>query len=132
MKWIYSAPWLTIVLLISAIAPVRAQSMTSCAATAIASDNPVANITAAGRAKNLARQTAESANGGLGKYHAEASMHGPIGQAPCTDNGDGSLSFTFQGTAPGSDIPIAESVVTVNTQTWKITLDKNTRLVGSK
>lgn len=57
------------------ISPTIAQSTlqpSDCAAKAIASENAVAQITALGRAKNVARQAAEAANGGLGVYRAEA------------------------------------------------------------
>ncbi|WP_332959677.1 hypothetical protein [Microcoleus sp. AR_TQ3_B6] len=65
------------------------------------------------RAKNLARQAAEAANGGLGKYRAEASMHGTSKESPFVDNGDGSWTFTFKGYKPGSSVYTVETVVTV-------------------
>ncbi|MGQ9870473.1 hypothetical protein [Leptodesmis sp.] len=64
------------------------------------------------RAKNLARQAAEAANGGIRVYRAEASMHGPAQDCPYVDNGD-SWTFTFLGGRPGSSVMTTESVVTV-------------------
>lgn len=64
------------------------------------------------RAKNLARQAAEAANGGIRVYRAEASMHGPAQDCPYVDNGD-SWTFTFLGGRPGSSVMTIESVVTV-------------------
>lgn len=64
------------------------------------------------RAKSLARQAAEAANGGIRVYRAEASMHGPAQDCPYVDNGD-SWTFTFLGGRPGSTVMTRESVVTV-------------------
>ncbi|MEX0270245.1 hypothetical protein AB3R30_13965 [Leptolyngbyaceae cyanobacterium UHCC 1019] len=64
------------------------------------------------RAKNLARQAAESANGGIRVYRAEDSMHGPASRCPYVDNGD-SWTFTFLGGRPGVTTKTIESVVTV-------------------
>ncbi|MBW4658739.1 MAG: hypothetical protein KME15_08695 [Drouetiella hepatica Uher 2000/2452] len=77
------------------------------------------------RAKNLARQTAEKANGGLGLYRAEASMHGPAAEAPFFDNGDGTFTFTFLGGKPGYTTPSVQSVVIVNTTDWSTRLGYN-------
>lgn len=66
------------------------------------------------RARNVARMAAERANGGLGNYRAERSMHGPATDAPYKDNGDGTVTFTFKGSVPGEDTPSYESVVTVS------------------
>ncbi|MBE9127372.1 MULTISPECIES: purine nucleoside permease [unclassified Coleofasciculus] len=75
------------------------------------------------RAKNLARQGAERANGGLGRYRAEPAMHGPIEESPYVDNGDDTWTFTFQGGAPNSR-PDIETVVTVS-ETGTVTIDYN-------
>jgi len=76
------------------------------------------------RAKNIARQAAERANGGLGNYRAELSMHGPASKSAYVDNGNGSWTFTFKGSRPGETIPSYESVVTVSTQ-GQVTIDYN-------
>jgi hypothetical protein len=76
------------------------------------------------RAKNLARQAAEAANGGLGNYRAEASMHGTSKESPFVDNGDGSWTFTFKGYKPGSSVYTVETVVTVSTD-GRIRVDYN-------
>lgn len=113
--------------LMSGLLPAQAQSaeISDCAAKAIASDNAVAQITALGRARNLARQTAEAANGGLEVYRADASMHGRISDAPCVDNGNGSWTFTVRGGAPGFTTPTQETVVTVDGNNWTIKVDYN-------
>lgn len=99
----------------------------SCVENAKSSSDPMKAVISLGRAKNLARQAAEAANGGLGKYRAEDSMHGPISGSPCEDKG-GSWTFSFQGMMPGSTTPAYESVVSVDSQTAKVTVEKNTRL----
>ncbi|HAO11617.1 MAG TPA: hypothetical protein DCQ51_10710 [Planktothrix sp. UBA8407] len=66
------------------------------------------------RAKNLARQAAEVANGGLGKYRAEAAMHGAAKESPFVDNGNGTWTFTFKGQKPGASVYTVETVVTVS------------------
>jgi len=76
------------------------------------------------RAKNLARQAAEAANGGLKYYRAEASMHGPAAQCPYVDNGD-SWTFTFLGGRPGSTVMTTESVVTVYKNTPRVVVVYN-------
>jgi hypothetical protein len=82
------------------------------------------------RAKNLARQAAENANGGLGQYRAEASMHGASAESPFVDNGDGTWTFTFQGRKPGSSVYTVETVVTVS-QDGSITVNYNGRIRSS-
>ena len=82
------------------------------------------------RAKNLARQAAENANGGLGEYRAEAAMHGASAQSPFVENGNGTWTFTFQGYKPGASVYTVETVVTVS-QNGRITVDYNGRIRNS-
>lgn len=77
------------------------------------------------RAKNLARQAAEKANGGLGNYRAEDAMHGPAAEAPFVDNGDGTVTFDFVGSRPGTNIPAFQTIATVNLETGEVRLDYN-------
>lgn len=110
------------------IVPASAQPATElseCATKAIESENAAAQITALGRARNLARQAAEAANGGLEVYRADASMHGRVSDAPCVDNGDGSWTFTVKGGEPGFTTPSKETVVTVNSNGWTVKVDYN-------
>jgi hypothetical protein len=95
----------------------------ACAVNAIAAGADT--IVALGRAKHLARQAAESANGGLEVYHADASMHGPVSLAPCVDNGSGSWTFTVRGGAPGFTTPTQDTVVTVDRNGWIVKVDYN-------
>lgn len=66
------------------------------------------------KARNIARQSAIKANGGLDRYRPETSMFGPAAKSPYVKNADGSLTFTFKGGAPGSTTMTIESVVTVS------------------
>lgn len=77
------------------------------------------------RAKNLARQTAEKANGGLGKYRSESSMYGPVEESPFTDNGDGTVTFKVKGRTIDSSEYTILSIVTVNDNDGTVTLEYN-------
>jgi hypothetical protein len=77
------------------------------------------------KAKNYARMAAERANGGIGVYQADASMHGPSENSPYVKNADGSYTFTFMGGQPGYTNPSIESVVTVNPTSGAINVDYN-------
>lgn len=77
------------------------------------------------RAKNLARQAAEKANGGLGNYRAEDAMHGPAAEARFSDNGNGTVTFTFVGSRPGDSTPVVQTIATVNLATAEVNLDYN-------
>lgn len=68
------------------------------------------------RAKNLARQAAIEANGGLASYRPEFSMYGPALQSPFTRNDDGTVTFTIKGGAPGAPQMDQETEILVNDQ----------------
>lgn len=76
------------------------------------------------RAKNLARQAAITANGGLERYRPDPAMFGPAVQTQYTRNGDGSITFSFAGAAPGLTTPSLETVATVSTS-GSVKLDYN-------
>jgi hypothetical protein len=75
------------------------------------------------RAKNLARQAAEAANGGLESYRSDYSMHGAAARSPYREQGDAWV-FTFKGGAPG-ETPTIESEVQVNKADFTTTLVYN-------
>lgn len=77
------------------------------------------------RAKNLARQAAERANGGLSEYRAEPAMHGPAQNTNYKELDKGVWQFTFQGRRPSSEEYTIESVVVVNTNNNEITVKYN-------
>jgi hypothetical protein len=88
---------------------------------------PIANIDQDAfllEAQNLARQAAIEANGGLDTYRPEASMFGPVDNAPYTQNPDGSVTFMFKGGPPAESTPTLESRVTV-TPTNQVVVDYN-------
>ncbi|MGI0485055.1 hypothetical protein ACN4EK_06435 [Pantanalinema rosaneae CENA516] len=90
---------------------------------ATAVKTPIPNLS---RAKNYARQAAEAANGGIGKYRAENSMHGQAINAPFVENSDGTITFTFLGClAPGFSQATVESQVTVNPNGWRTVVNYN-------
>lgn len=82
------------------------------------------------RAKNLARQAAEKANGGLSVYRTEDSLHGEASKAPFVDNGE-SWTFTIRGRRPDSSIFTLETVVTVSKDGKTVTVDYNGPLRSS-
>jgi hypothetical protein len=76
------------------------------------------------RAKNLARQAAETANGGLRYYRAEDSMHGPAKKCPYVNHKD-YWTFTFLGSRPGSSTMTYQSVVQVYKHTARVVVAYN-------
>ncbi|WP_246198774.1 hypothetical protein [Sodalinema gerasimenkoae] len=72
------------------------------------------------RAKNQARQLAERLNGGLERYRAESSMHGPSADAPYRLTETGDIEFRFLGRAPRDTHYSLETVVIVNPNTWEL------------
>ena len=74
--------------------------------------------------KNIARQTAERANGGLSQYRAELSMHGPALESPYVDGGDVWI-FRFRGGAPGATELTVESEIAVDKETLASTIVYN-------
>ncbi len=81
----------------------------------------VREIEALSRAKNLARQAAETVNGGLAQYRAELSMHGFAAKSPFVDRGDHWI-FTFKGNVPGVAEPSIESEIRVDKADFKTTV----------
>ena len=78
------------------------------------------------RAKNFARQAAEDANGGLSKYRAESAMHGPAFESPYKVNDNGTVTFSFMGSAPETpENMIYESVVTVTLEGYTVDIEYN-------
>ncbi len=77
------------------------------------------------KAKNLARQAAEKANGGLSEYRAEPAMHGPAQETNYQELAESVWQFTFLGRRPTSTEYTIESVVVVNTNTGEITIEYN-------
>jgi len=77
------------------------------------------------RAKNLARQAAEQANGGLSEYRPEPAMHGPVQRTDYKQLGKGVWQFTFQGRRPTAEEYTLESVVVVNTNTGETNVKYN-------
>ncbi|MBL1173652.1 hypothetical protein [Pantanalinema sp. GBBB05] len=123
----------TLVTLISGSLPVLLSSQPATAQGTCPSFRPLTRATSIrtpipnlSRAKNYARQAAEAANGGIGKYRAENSMHGQAMNAPFVENSDGTITFTFLGClAPGFSKATVESQVTVNPNGWRTTVNYN-------
>ncbi|NRB07951.1 MAG: hypothetical protein HRU34_12615 [Richelia sp.] len=118
----------TFLSLISVTLPVRSKTTNSCIEGAKKTSDPLPQIIALGRAKNVARQAAQVVNSGIEKYRPEDVMHGPVTKAPCTDNGDGTWTFNFQGMVPGGSVPIRNTTVTIDSKTFDVKIDRNTVL----
>jgi hypothetical protein len=94
--------------------PSKAQmSNTPTANSTFKSAVPASDVYFLNRAKNLARQAAINANGGLGQYRPDPIMYGPAIQTAYARNSDGSITFRFNGSAPGISTPKFETVATV-------------------
>ncbi len=128
MKIIKSIIVLSSILVMSQTISVKAQSTNDCFEQAKRSGNLVQRLTDLGRAQNLARQAAEQINGGVEQYRADTSMFGPMDGTNCVISGDNQWTFTFTGSTPYSSVPIVETVVTVNNQTWEVVVNSNTPL----
>ncbi len=83
------------------------------------------NLIKLNRAKHLARQTAEQANGGLRLYRAESSMYEAGEDSPHKINEDGSLTFTFKGRSANASEFTILSVVTVDLKQQIVTMNYN-------
>lgn len=94
-------------LIIAAIAPFLVMgSAISLQAQTPSEENPSSPFTEyryfiqLNKAKNLARQAAEKANGGLSQYRAESSMHGSPAETNHLQIAEGVWKFTFKGKRP--------------------------------
>jgi hypothetical protein len=88
-------------------------------------DTNLKNLIKLNRAKNLARQAAEQANGGLRLYRAEPSMHQAGEDAPYKINSDGTLTFTFKGRQSTTSVFTILSIVTVDLDREIVTMNYN-------
>lgn len=118
------------ILLTLTILPFLISSINSATSSAQAQTNnstletKIREIEALSKAKNLARQAAETANGGLENYRTDPSMHGSAAKSPYVDQGEYWL-FTFKGGIPGYTVPTVESEVRVNKSDFQTTVVYN-------
>jgi hypothetical protein len=82
--------------------------------SALKSAVPTSDVYFINRAKNLARQAAINANGGLAKYRPDPVMYGPAIQTAYARHNDGSITFRFTGSVPGASSPSFETVARVS------------------
>lgn len=83
------------------------------------------NLIQLNKAKNLARQAAEKANGGLSQYRAEPKMHAPPVETDYQEIAEGVWRFNFLGKHPSAENYSIESVVIVDTNTDEISIEYN-------
>jgi hypothetical protein len=88
-------------------------------------DTNLKNLIKLNRAKNLARQAAEQANGGLRLYRAEPIMHQAGEDTYYKTNNDGSITFTFKGRLANESVFTILSVVTVDLDREIVTMNYN-------
>jgi hypothetical protein len=88
-------------------------------------DTNLKNLIKLNRAKNLARQAAERANGGLRLYRAEPTMHQAGEDTSHKINNDGTITFTFKGRLANESIFTILSVVTVDLNRDIVTMNYN-------
>ncbi|PSO47550.1 MAG: hypothetical protein BRC33_12335 [Cyanobacteria bacterium SW_9_44_58] len=77
------------------------------------------------KAKNLARQAAEKANGGLTEYRAEPAMHGPGQSTNYEQIEQGVWKFRFKGRRPSEEEYTIESVVVVDMNNNTVDVEYN-------
>lgn len=80
------------------------------------------------KAKNLARQAAEKANGGLSEYRAEPKMHSLSTETNHEEIAPGMWKFTFRGKRPQASDYTIESVVIVDTNSDTVTIEYNGKI----
>ncbi len=125
----YSIVLLTMsVVLAASILPLQAQTNNP-ESSEISAPKPATDVYFINRAKNLARQAAIKANGGLERYRPDPVMYGPAVQTAYVNNSNGSITFTFKGSAPGGATPSIETVATVMPD-GSVNLDYNGAIRG--
>jgi hypothetical protein len=116
-------------LLSSVGSPLMAQTNNTSTPQQYAASETAPDVYFINRAKNLARQAAISANGGLIKYRPEPAMFGPALQTTFTRNANGSITFSFKGGLPDAPTSTLETVATVSSD-GKVNLDYNGAIRG--
>jgi hypothetical protein len=125
----YSIALLTMsVVLAVSIVPLQAQTNNT-GSSEVSAPKPAIDVYFINRAKNLARQAAIKANGGLERYRPDPAMYGPAVQTSYVNNSNGSITFTFKGSVPGGATPSIETVATVMPD-GSVNLDYNGAIRG--